>query len=65
MWPWLRDDIMIAFPHSRSHPVSGRRQGSAQGQILGYESLGEKANHRMKVGSRGLVKGNGTFSLED
>lgn len=42
MWPWLRDDIMIAFPHSRSHPVSERRQGSEQGQILGWwVTLGE------------------------
>ena len=29
------------------------------------ESLWEKANHRMKVGSRELAKGNGTFSLEN
>jgi hypothetical protein len=40
-------------------------RGQHKDKLQFDESLWEKANHSMKVGSKGLAKGNGTFPFED
>lgn len=51
--PFLTEDLTLPQEYVR---------GQYKGRLCVDESLWEKANHRIKVGSRGLVKGNGTFS---
>lgn len=50
MWSQHRDDIMIAFPPGRSHPFSGRHQGSAEVQPpIWWVTLGESQSQHADI----------------